>query len=532
MQQKARGKCTVADGLKPVGDMSRRRLLGTALGVTMVTALGSMVAGKSRAQTPHKGGELRYGVGHGSTTDSLDPGAFANDFTIGLGYMLHNHLAEQNADGDLVGEVAESWEATPDAKTWTFNIRRGIEFHDGSILTPEDVVASINYHRGKDSKSAARPLLTQITDIKTQGNALVINLVAGNADLPTVIADYHLPIMPSKHGNVNAASGIGCGPYVLQSWEPGVRAALTRHRNYWKVGAAHFDRIKMFAIIDQTARTSALVAGQVDLIGRADLKTLAFLKRDPKLSVISVSGNQHYTFPMLTNVAPFDDNNVRMALKLACPRKEMVDKILRGQGSVANDHPIGPAMQFYAADLPQRIYDPEKAKWHLKQAGHGRISVPLSGAEAAFAGAVDAVSLYSERARDAGIDIKIVREPNDGYWTNVWTKKPWCACYWGGRPTANEILSLGYLPGAPWNDTNWKDDRFVKLVLAGRAELNRVKRAAVYRDAQQLLSDDGGTVVPMYANYVFAASTALAHGKIAASMDMDGQKFSERWWFA
>src|SRR5713226_1285149 len=113
MQQKARGKCTVADGLKPVGDLSRRRLLGTALGVTMVTAFGSMLTGKSRAQTPNKGGELRYGVGHGSTTDSLDPGAYANDFTIGLGYMLHNHLAEQNAEGDLVGEVAESWEATP-----------------------------------------------------------------------------------------------------------------------------------------------------------------------------------------------------------------------------------------------------------------------------------------------------------------------------------------------------------------------------------------------------------------------------------
>jgi len=218
-------------------------------------------------------------------------------------------VLDYDADGDLVGEVAESWEATPDAKTWIFNIRRSIEFHDGSTLTPDDVVASINYHRAKDSKSAAKPLLAQVTDIKTQGNALVINLVAGNADLPTLIADYHLPIMPSKNGKVDAASGIGCGPYALQSWDPGIRAIVTRHRNYWKAGAAHFDRIKMFAIIDQTARTSALVAGQVDLIGRADLKTLAFLKRDPTLSVISVSGNQHYTFPMLTNVAPFDDNS-------------------------------------------------------------------------------------------------------------------------------------------------------------------------------------------------------------------------------
>ena len=174
----------------------------------------------------------------------------------------------------------------------------------------------------------------------------------------------------------------------------------------------------------------------------------------------------------------------------------------------------------------------DKAKFHLKQADLTELKVTLSAADAAFSGAVDAATLYREAALPAGVDIDVVREPNDGYWSDVWTKKPWCACYWGGRPTVDAMFSLAYLPGAAWNDTNWENQTFVDLVIAGRAELDSAKRAEIYQEAQQIVSEDGGTVVPMFANYVFAASDRLAHGDIAANWDMDGQKFAERWWFA
>ncbi|PZV35263.1 ABC transporter substrate-binding protein [Mesorhizobium kowhaii] len=514
------------------GSFSRRQFLAATVGATALSAASVLMVPTVRAATPKQGGTLRFGVGHGSSTDSLDPGTYDNNFTIALGYMLNNHLAEISANGELIGEVAESWEPTPDAATWTFKIRKGIVYHDGRSLTVEDVVASVNYHRGEGSKSAALALLKPIKDIKIDGpDKVVFSLNAGNADFPYIISDYHIPILPSKDGKIVADNGIGCGPYKLEKWQPGIQARVTRNPNYWKTDRAHFDAIEMTAIVDATARTAAMMSGTIDVMDRCEFKTVSFLEKNPAVSVKSISGNQHYTFPMLTNKAPFDDPHVRMALKLACPREQMVKTILQGHGAVGNDHPIGSGMPFFAAGLPQRTQDLDKAKWHLKQAGLTSLNVQLSAADAAFSGAVDAAELYSQAAAKGGIKIDVERVPNDGYWANVWTKKPWCACYWAGRPTVDAMLSLAYLPDGAWNDTNWKNPRFVELVTAGRAELDAKKRAQIYFDAQEILSNDGGTVVPMFADYLFATSNKIKHDKIASNWDMDGQKFSERWWF-
>ncbi|MDJ0683914.1 MAG: ABC transporter substrate-binding protein [Alphaproteobacteria bacterium] len=512
---------------------SRRGFLGGAAAGGAALAGLPALGSQAQAATPKKGGHLRVGIGHGSTTDSLDPGTFENDFTIGLGYTIHNHLAEINADGDLVGEIAESWEASDDASVWTFKLRSGVEFHNGKSVTAEDVIASVNHHRGEDTTSAVAALLAPITDIKADGSdRIVVELEAGNADFPFNIADYHVPIVPVKDGKADVFSGIGCGPYTLSRVDFGVRADFERNPNYWKSDRAHFDSIERLTIADASARTNALVTGQIDLMDRVDLKTAALLKRNQAINIDSVAGAQHYTFPMLTNMAPFDNPDVRMALKLAVNRQELVDKILLGYGSIGNDHPIGRSVPFAANDLPQRAYDPDQAKFHVQKSGVGTLKVALSAADAAFAGAVDAAVLYQESAKAAGIEIEVVREPNDGYWSNVWTKKPFCACYWGGRPTVDAMLSLAYVPGAAWNDTNWENDRFVELITAGRAELDQAKRAELYFEAQSLLRDDGGTVVPMYANYVFASSDKLQHGPLAANWDMDGHKYGERWWFA
>ena len=126
--------------------------------------------------------------------------------------------------------------------------------------------------------------------------------------------------------------------------------------------------------------------------------------------------------PMFTDVAPFDNNDLRLALKYAIHREEWLKVILKNYGELGNDFPIGPANQFRATadEIPQRAYDPEKAKHHLKKAGYDSIDLKLHVSDTAFEGAVDASSLYSERAKVAGINIEVVREPKDGYWSNVW----------------------------------------------------------------------------------------------------------------
>ena len=512
--------------------VSRRRILqGTA--AMGAAAFASPFAVGSAAAQPKKGGVLRVGMAHGNTSDNYDPGTWDNAFVQVYSTARNGYLVEIAADGSLVGEVAESWEASPDATVWTFKIRKGVEYHSGGTVTPEDVIASISYHGGDKSTSAAKPFVDPITDIKADGDSVVFTLEAGNADFPFVVSDYHLPILPSKDGKIDTTSADGCGPYKVTNYEPGVIAELTRHPNYWKSDRAHFDGVKLLSILDPAARQSALLTGNVDVIDQVDLKTVALFQRAPNVTVLSTTGTQHYTFAMDTRAAPFNDTNVRRALKYGINRQELVDKILFGYGAVGNDHPISPSNRFYAADLEQTAYDPDKAKYYLKQAGLDKLEVSLSAADAAFGGAVDAAVLYSNSAKACGIEITPVREPNDGYWSDVWMTKPFCAVYWGGRPTEDWMFSVAYASGAPWNDTFWENERFNELLVTARSELDEAKRAGMYADMQELVRTDGGVVIPMFASYVMAHTDKIQHpDKVAANWTLDGFRAIERWWFA
>ena len=510
------------------GTTRRQFIQSSAAGVVaLATPFGPVLAAK-------KGGVMRMGKAHGQTVDSLDPATHENGFTIAMTHGYNNYMTEVAGDGSLAGQIAESWEASSDVATWTFKLRQGVTYHNGRDVTAEDVVASINHHRGEDSTSAAKPIVEPITDIKADGtHTVVFTLNAGNADFPFILSDYHLPIMPSEGGKADWQSGIGAGAYKIKSFDPGVRIDLERYADYWDSGRGHFDEIQMITIVDPTARTNALITGQVDAIDRVDLKTVHLLKRRAGLTVHSIAGTQHYTFPMRTNVAPFDDNNVRMAIKHAINREEMVEKILQGFGVVGNDHPIGPGQRFFAKDLEQRTYDPDKAKHYLKQAGMDSLTVDLSVADAAFAGAVDAGALFAESAKAAGITLNLIREPNDGYWSNVWNTKPFCACYWGGRPVEDQMFSTAYASGAAWNDTAWEHERFNELLVAARAEVDEAKRREMYVEMQQLVRDEGGVIVPMFASYVFATSDKVATPEqMGSNWDLDGERWMERWSFA
>ncbi len=523
-------------GQLAAGKISRRDFMGraSALGIGAVAASG--LASKTlRAAGPKKGGTLRLALGTGSTTDSLDPATYNDTYMQVFGLSFRNNLTEVDNHDQLVGELAESWEASDDAAQWVFKLRDGIEFHNGKSLTPEDVIASIQHHIGDDSQSPAKPILASIESMAKDGtNSVAFQLKEGNADFPFLLSDYHVAIMPSDgEGGVDIKGGQGTGAYVLKDFEPGVRAALEKNPNYWKSDRGHFDAVEIISVIDINARTNALVTGEADVIDRVDLKTVNLLGRNEGVLIEETQGNLHNVYSMFTDQAPFDNPDVRLALKYAIDRQQLLDKVLYGHGYLGNDHPIGMANVYFAADLPQRPYDPEKAKFHLKQAGLSELKVQLHAADAAFAGAVDGALLYREAALPAGIDIEVVRAPNDGYWSNVWNVQPWAASYWSGRATEDWMFSTAYEAGVPWNETHWNNARFNELLKAARSELDSDKRREMYYEMQQICSDDGGVIAPIFSNYVFATSDKIDHDEhMSAAWDLDGVKCVERWWFA
>ena len=198
-----------------------------------------------------------------------------------------------------------------------------------------------------------------------------------------------------------------------------------------------------------------------------------------------------------------------MALKLSVKRQELVDKILLGFGALGNDIPVNGAMPFHNDTITQREYDVDRAAFHYKKSGHSG-TIPLNVSDAAFPGAVDAAQLIAASAKDAGINIEVIREPKDGYWSNVWNKKGWCACYWGGRPTPDWMFKAAYTKDTEWNDTAWRgtkaSKRFNELVVAAASETDQAVRKTKYFEAQELLHDDGGVILPMFANYIMAVS--------------------------
>lgn len=509
--------------------LNRRRFL-QASAATGVAA--SLPISKSAMASPKRGGTIRVGRGHGQTTDTLDPGTAENGFTLALMHGVHGFLTEVGTDGSLQPSLAESWEASSDAKTWTFNIRQGVTFHDGREVTADEVIVAINHHRGEDSTSAAGPIVAPITDIRKDDKYTVtFELDGGNADFPFTLTDYHLAIGPSKDGKLDWQSGIGCGCYKLDNFQPGIRADFSRYDGFWDDNRGWFDSIEMLALVDLNARSTALISGEVDAIDKLDLKTVGLLGRRPGITINSVAGNQHYTFAMSTNQDPYTDQNVRLALKYGINREELVEKILFGYGYVGNDHPIGRGQRFFNDELEQTAYDPDRAKFHLKEAGMDSLTVNLSAADAAFPGAVDAAVLYQTAAAAADIDVNVVREPNDGYWSDVWMTKPFSAVYWGGRPVEDAMFATAYACGADWNDSFWCNDRFEELMVAARSELDEAKRREMYFEMQEIVNRDGGVIIPMFASYVFATADNVGHGEFSSHWDLDGERWMERWWF-
>ncbi len=512
--------------------LTRRGLLKSA-GAMGAAGLILPASYRKAMAEPKRGGTFRIGFGHGNTTDSLNPALWDQAFVQVLGNTMHNYLTVIGSDGQLEPELAESWEASADAATWTFKLREGVTYHNGQSVTSADVIASLNHHRGEGSASAAAPIVEPIVDISADGDhVVVITLEAGDADFPFILSDYHLPILPSEDGAIDYNNGIGCGGYILESFEPGVDAHFTRNPDYWKSDRAHFDRVELYAILDSAARQNALLTGEVDVIDRPDLNTIHMMER-AGANIISVSGTQHYTFVMDSRADPFTNNHVRMALKYAINRQQLVDTVLSGFGVVGNDHPIGRSNRFHADELEQREFDPDRARYHLQQAGMDSLTVDLSAADAAFSGAVDAAVLFSESAAQAGITVNPVREPSDGYWSNVWMVKPFTAVYWGGRPTEDWMFSTAYAAGAPWNDSFWEHEEFMRLLRAARSELDEDLRREMYVEMQRIVRDEGSNIIPMFSNYVMAtADNVMTPDQIASNTTLDGVRATERWWFA
>ena len=482
---------------------TRREVMGwlMASGATIAMA-GSVVTAASDAvaATPKRGGKLRFAWDLHGPSDTMDPILFTSSIDYARGRINYNNLTRLQEDLTAGPELAESFEANDDATEWVFKLRKGVEFHDGSKFSADDVIYSMNRHIGEDSASKAKVLVGDVTEwVKDDDHTVRAKLSAPNAELPVILGTFHFKIV--KNGTTDFSNPTGTGPFKTTEFSPGVRSTHVRNDNYWNnEGGPYIDELEVFGITDGVARVNALISGDVDMIGNLDPKAIPQVEASDNAEVFAVPSGAYMDIIVRKDMGPGKDPNFIQAMKHLQRRDRVLKVIQKGVGDEGRDNPIGPAYgASWCKEVTHAEYDPEKAKALLAKTG-------ITDAELQVAevgpGLTDICLMLQRECSKIGFNLNVKKVPNDGYWGAVWLKTPMHVSSWNMRPSANIMMTLAYKSDAPWNESAWKDESFDKILLEARGELDPAKRYEMNCALQQKITDGAGTLVATHRAYI------------------------------
>ncbi|BFO56316.1 ABC transporter substrate-binding protein [Acidovorax sacchari] len=508
---------------------SRRDVLAMFLAGGMQASLAgglATMAARAHAQTPRRGGRIRVAGATAAATDTLDPAKQSNQTDYSRGNMLYNGLF--SLDGSLTPQpaLAES-HSTADAKTWVFKLRKGVVFHDGKALEPEDVVFSLMRHKDPATASKAKVLAEQIDSVKASGpGEVTVVLTQPNADLPVILGTFHFHIV--KNGTTDFNAGIGTGPYKLKEFKPGVRSLVVRNDAYWKPGKPYLDEIEFVGIGDETARVNALLSGGMDLVASVNPRAVARVKGTPGYAIFTTQSGQYSDLILRKDMGPGANPDFVLAMKHLFDREQMKKTIALDYAVLGNDQPVDPTNRFYFAGLPQRTFDLDKAKFHLQKSGvTGKI--PMVTSPAAMY-STEIALLLQQSGQRIGLDLDVKRMPADGYWSNHWLTNPVGFGNVNPRPSADTLLTQFFKSDAAWNESRWKSPQFDQLLVAARAETDQAKRKQMYADMQTMIHQEAGIGIPLFLASIDGHSSKLKGLSPIPLGGLMGYAFAEHVW--
>ncbi len=500
--------------------VTRRQVLRGALSGGVVLAAGGMLGacggdgggggGGTPAQSGGKlkvGGTLRVGATGGGAKDTIDAHGPTVDTDIMRCWNLYESLAVRTPDfTKLEMLLAESIEPGKTPKQWDIRLKSGLTFHNGKPVTADDVIFSIRrILDAKDPKVGAASIgYVDLKQLKKLDDRTVrVALEFPNSGFPDDIGQYFNAIVPTDYDPSNP---VGTGPFKYVSFTAGQQSEFEKFADYWEDGKPYVDKLVIIDFPDDTARVNALLGGQVDAIDNLPAAQIASVKSNQSLRVVSSETGAWQPFTMRVDQAPFDDVRVRQAFRLLVDRDQMVQQVLSGEGRVANDL-YAPYDPNYASDLPQRKQDLEQAKALLKQAGREGLSVELVTAPV-FQGIVEAAQVFAQQAKGAGVNVKVRKVDSGTFYGDNYLKWGFAQDFWATRAYLSQVAQ-GDLPESPFNETHWKDPKFIDLIQQARGEVDDAKRKDILHEAQTMQYEQGGYIIPYFSNIIDAHSAKL-----------------------
>jgi peptide/nickel transport system substrate-binding protein len=503
---------------------------GTFLkGAGAIAALGLTPLGRTAlaASLPKRGGQLRVAYVGGGTAETINPYLGVTPIDEGRIQSIFDPLVLLNADLSLGPGLALEWLPNKTATEYDVKLRPGVTFHNGKTFGAEDVIYSIQLMAGKTS--AALPFVSNIDihGLKAVNKTTVrIPLKLPDGNLAANFVYYNTWIV--QQGEKNFKNPVGTGPFKFQSFTPGQQSLFVRNPNYWGHGGPYVDSLKIVSISDPTARLNALLSGQIDAMAQLDYAQAKAHQATGDINVLVAHAPQVLMFYMDTTKPPFNDNRVRLAMKLIADRPALIKDAISGFGTVGNDI-VGKGLPFYDNSIPQRTQDIEKAKSLLKAAGHEGLKVTLQTSDI-VPGFVASATLLAQQASAAGVKIQLQQVPASSYFNPSlkYLKMLFAETQW--PPSSLKFFYLQALAAnAPYNETHWHSKSFNTLLFKAIGELNHAKAQHYWNQLQQLQWSQGGYLSWTNADFVDALSKKVNGLKPSSAGLLGNHRFQDAW---
>ena len=500
-------------------------LLALVLSVALLSSCGSggsSTTSSSGSLTRIKtGGTMNVAI---QAPTNRDPAFSSTSPDILLNRQLYDWLVDLDNSNKPQPGLATTWDS-PDGKIWTFEIRQGVKFSDGSALSVDDIVYTFNRLRDSKVGSPDVSLYANVTDVKaTDASHVQFTLKDPNPEFPSDVADYHAAIL-SRNVADPAKQAVGTGPFKLTSYLAEDRAVLAKNPDYWMKDAQglqlpYLDGLQFIFTPDVGGQVSALQGNQVQFVLGLTAELATTVKADKNLKLLTGPANAfHYVIHMRSDAGrPTADPRVRKALQLGTDHQNLIDQVRPGLAIVGNGTPVGPAFtDYYLNQAP--VYDPAQAKTLLTQAGYPNgLDITLYAQQALEVPAI--ATVWKEQMSKINVRVNIQTEPPDVYYGDgdgSWLKADFGITEWASRATPVTYFNVAYLTGAAYNESHWSDPEFDALTKQINTELDLAKRVQLYHQAQQILIDRGPVIVPFFETA--AAGTAATVDGISLAPD-------------
>jgi peptide/nickel transport system substrate-binding protein len=529
------------------GRISRRDFIrrGSVVGISL-PVLGAVISACGSSGSPSSSTRSSAPAGKSGATIKvgiITPAAAINPLTIAdqggqdmLG-QAGDYLTFSDQHLTLQPQLATSWSSNATADVWTFKIRQGVKFHDGSPLTADDVVYT--YKLQTDPKNTSNALsafggvLTPSGVSKVDSSTVAFHLKAPNGNFPYLTSsdNYNMIILPNNYSPAKwQSSFIGTGPFVMKSYTPKVGASFIRNEQYWGPKALPA-ALEFTFYATQTPGILALTSGTIDVVGQFSVSGgEQLLAPGAPYNVVRLKSSAHRELSMRADIAPFTDPRVRQAIALTIDRQAIVQALFKGYADLGNDSPFAPVFPSTNTTVAQRAQDITKAKSLLAAAGHpsgfstqlignNTLEIPQYG------------QIVAQAAKSIGVNITTKFEDSGTYYgkstfgNSDWLDATMSLVDYGHRSVPNVFLTaplqtINAKTGTgSWNAAHFKNSQYDKLSQQYVAAIDLGTQRSIAAQIETLLLDQTPIIFGYFYNYLAASAknvngiypTAIGH---------------------